>query len=133
MEFQVVLSIRSHKDLTAIGSYIAKDNPERASSFCQELVRYALELKTFPERGHFLHRRRDIQKVRYQRYIIFYKIDKTTRTIEILRFWHAARIQRGLRMREAEEAVYGNELELRRRQVALGEGALILGDEALLQ
>ena len=36
-------------------------------------------------------------------YLIFYEVDKATRTVDILRFWHAARDPDSLKWRRGEE------------------------------
>ena len=100
MEYQVALTPRARRDLANIWKYIAKDNPDAATRFCHNLAQHAYSLQTFPERGHELHSRSNVWKVPSERYLIFYKILEEARQVEILRFWHAARDRRHLRLQE---------------------------------
>jgi plasmid stabilization system protein ParE len=93
--------------LIGIWNFISKDNPAAASSFCYDLAQYALSLRDFPERYGELKFRKQIRKVPYWNYLIFYKIDEQERTVDILLFYHIARDQNRLRLNEqpAEYAV----------------------------
>jgi plasmid stabilization system protein ParE len=51
MGLVVILTPQSQKDLQCIVAFIARDNPERARSFGNELIDKALSLATFPQRG----------------------------------------------------------------------------------
>ncbi len=101
MAFKVVLSPRAQRDLEDIRDYIAGNDPDTAYSFCSNLAKHAYSLRTFPKRGHEVRNRLEIWKIPFHRYLIFYKIDEETSTVEILRFWHAAQDRRRLRLREA--------------------------------
>jgi toxin ParE1/3/4 len=45
---KVRLSSEARKDLIAIGDYIARDNPLRASTFVEELVKACVEISSRP-------------------------------------------------------------------------------------
>jgi toxin ParE1/3/4 len=51
MGFKVILTPQSLDDLKAIVTHIAKDNPERARTFGNELIDRPLSVASFPERG----------------------------------------------------------------------------------
>jgi plasmid stabilization system protein ParE len=70
----------------------------------------AESLKAFPQKHAGLPRRPHIRKVAHEAYIIFYKIDEELRVVEILRFWHGARDQRRLRLKEETSASHGGGL-----------------------
>jgi plasmid stabilization system protein ParE len=106
MEFRVSLTPKAEKDLQQIGFYIARTDVRTAYRFCDELVFAAETLRTFPDRHGSFVKRPNIRKVPYQAYLIFYKIDEAAKTVEILRFWHSARSQRHLRLREDQPASY---------------------------
>ncbi len=135
MDFKVYLSPRARRDLVEIWTYIAKDSPETASSFCGQLSREALSLRTFPDRGHSLRNRKNVRRIPYSSYLIYFKIDEQNRTVDVLRFRHSARSQHRLRLKEEspEYSASPTEIEMKRLQLASGEGAVIPGDEALLQ
>jgi len=50
MGFQVILTPQSQKDLQSIVAFIARDNPERAKSFGNELIDKALSRKVIASR-----------------------------------------------------------------------------------
>ena len=135
MEYGYKITTKARRDLVRIWKYIAKDDVVQATRFREELLVAAESLQLFPFRHGSLFHRATVRKYPYKSYLIFYKINEETRSIEILRFWHAARNQKRLRLKEENPAYNASpgELELRRHQVASGEGAVIPGDEALLQ
>jgi plasmid stabilization system protein ParE len=51
MGFKVILTPQSLDDLENIVMFIAKDNPDRARSFGNELINRALSAANFPELG----------------------------------------------------------------------------------
>lgn len=65
----------------------------------------AKSLRIFPHRHGNFAKYPHIRKVSFEAYIIFYKINEETRTVEILRFWHSAQNQNRLRLKE-EPAQY---------------------------
>ena len=106
MEFQVTLTSKAERDLEQIGRYIARTDEGAAHRFCDELVFATETLRTFPHRHGNFARRPNIRKIPYEAYVIFYKIDEDNRTVEILRFWHSARDQGRLRLREEASPAY---------------------------
>ena len=83
----------AREDLRAIVRYIGKDNPTRAKSFGQELRDKTKPLAQHPELGRqgrpglpdWLR-----ELVVHPNYIVFYRVQAATRTVEILRVKHAA-------------------------------------------
>ncbi len=80
-------------DLRAIVRYIGKDNPTRPKSFGKEIRDKTKLLAEHPEQGHagrpglpdWLR-----ELVVHPNYIIFYRVQIETRTVQILRVKHAA-------------------------------------------
>jgi plasmid stabilization system protein ParE len=93
MGFKVVLTPQSQNDLRAIVTYIAKNNPERARTFGNELIDRALSLATFPELGRVVPEIGEpaVREIIYGSYRVIYEIFPDRETIYILRFWHGAR------------------------------------------
>ena len=106
MEYKVTLTPKARRDLTAIWDYIARNNPDTAITFCHDLAQQAYSLKIFPERNFELRKRRNIRKISYQSYLIFYKVHVDQNWVEILRFWHSARDQGRLRLKEEDSPAY---------------------------
>ena len=104
MEYKVTITPRAKRDLVGIWRYISKDNSNAAGSFCHDLAQHAYSLGIFPIRGTSLSSRPEIRKVPYQNYLIFFKVFSSEHRIEILRFWHGARDQRRLRLKEESSA-----------------------------
>jgi len=91
MGLPVILTPQSQKDLQNIVAFIARDNPERARSFGNELIDSALSLTTLPERGRVTPELNDanVREIVHSPYRIIYEVlsDK----VYVLRFWHGAR------------------------------------------
>jgi plasmid stabilization system protein ParE len=106
MEFRVTLTPKAERDLQLIGRYIAQTDVRTSYRFCDELVFAAETLQTFPDRHGSFVKRPNIRKLPYRAYLIFYKIDEAAKTVEILRFWHSARDQGRLRLKEEAAPAY---------------------------
>lgn len=83
----------AREDLRAIVRHIGKDNPTRAKSFGQDLRDKTRPLAQHPELGRqgrpgLPDWLREI--VVHPHYIVFYRVQADTRTVEILRVKHAA-------------------------------------------
>ncbi len=73
----VVLTEEAEGDLEAIGDYIARDNPERATSFIAELLDGCVGLATFPERFPVVPRyaAHNVRRRIHGNYLIFYQVE----------------------------------------------------------
>jgi toxin ParE1/3/4 len=91
MGFPVILTPQALEDLQQIVSFIARDNPERARSFGNELIDKALSLATLPQRGRVMPELNDpdVREIVYGSYRIIY--EALLEKIYVLRFWHGAR------------------------------------------
>jgi toxin ParE1/3/4 len=91
VDYEVVLTEPARDDLREIVAFIAQDNPHAAVTFRDRLIAEAETLIRFPQRGRFMRRRGNVRKLVCRPYLILYRIAKSQRTVEILRFWHSAR------------------------------------------
>jgi toxin ParE1/3/4 len=93
MGFKVILTPQSMDDLEAIVTFIAKNNPERARTFGNELIDRALSVAAFPERGRVVPEIGEpaVREILHGTYRIIYEIFNDSGSIFVLRFWHAAR------------------------------------------
>jgi toxin ParE1/3/4 len=105
MDFELKITLQARRDIRNIWQFIARDDIQVTDSFCAELFLAASSLQNFPHRHGSLARRPNIRKFPYGSYLIFYKIDEDSRLVEVLRFWHGARNQNRLRLKE-ESAGY---------------------------
>jgi toxin ParE1/3/4 len=90
---RVIISRPARRDLTAIGDYIARNNPRAAEKFIRELRAQCSLLKAVPwmgrVRGEF---GRNIHSIRYRTYLVFYLYRDHLDRVDVLRFWHTSRL-----------------------------------------
>lgn len=88
---RVVLTKEAISDLFEIGEYIRSDNPERAFSFTNELLKQCHSLQKLPLAFPLVYRyaNLNIRKKPYKNYLIFYRVQESD--IEIIHIIHGAR------------------------------------------
>jgi toxin ParE1/3/4 len=89
---KVIFSPRADNDLRIIVKFIAyQGNPVAAEKLGNNLIEKALSLSEFPERGRIVPEAKDraLREIFFKSYRIVYRV--RDRTVEIARFWHAAR------------------------------------------
>lgn len=93
MGFKVILTPQSVTDLEEIVTFVAKDNPDRARTFGNELIDRALSASVFPERGRVVPEigERSVREIIHGAYRIIYEIFQDQQAIYVLRFWHGTR------------------------------------------
>jgi len=91
MGYQVIFAPEAERDLDEIIAYIAQDSPEAARRFGAELAAQARSLASLPYRGALVARRPGTRRLLHRQYLIYYQIRESERTVEVLRFWPAAR------------------------------------------
>jgi len=96
--FQLKITSKALKDLTDIGQ------TPGAEHYALRLLERACSLVTFPYRHGTLRGRPHIRKSPLESHLILYKIHDERQVVEILRFWHAARDQRRLHLKEETPA-----------------------------
>jgi toxin ParE1/3/4 len=90
-----IFSILAESDLEEIGDYIARDNPERAVSFIQEIRDRCLKITNSPEGAPLRPELGEgVRMVPFGRYLIFYTINPES--IRVERVLHSARNISGL-------------------------------------
>lgn len=93
MDFKVLLSPEALSDLEGIVAYIAPHNAEAAERMGDHLLDIALSLKNLPERGRVvpeLHQAK-LREVIFRSYRVIYRVNRTNQSVDIVRYWHAAR------------------------------------------
>ena len=102
MGFKVILTPQSLDDLRAIVAFIARDNPGRARIFGNELIDRALSVAKFPEIGRVVPEigEPSIREIIHGSYRIIYEIFPGTEMIYVLRFWHGARGEPEINIKE---------------------------------
>lgn len=92
-----IFSARAARDLEQIGDYIARDNPQRALSYVQELRARCQKIAGMPGAPLIVDRIGDlpVRKVLFGRYRIYYAWLQEQDVIVILHIRHGARSEPG--------------------------------------
>ena len=97
MDYKVILSPLALEDLGQIVRYVASHDPQAAEHLDTSLLDHAETLRDLPHRGGSVRSRPGVRKLPLWPYLIFYRVNEQSRSVEILRFWHGARDTRELR------------------------------------
>jgi plasmid stabilization system protein ParE len=98
MDYSVILSDVFASDLDGIIAHLmTRAGVETASRIGNELLDRALEIGESPFIGQLVKKRFGARKVLLYRYIIYYDVNETQQTVEVLRVWHGARDAKSLR------------------------------------
>jgi plasmid stabilization system protein ParE len=73
--------------------YIAVDDPGTAERFASHLLSRAELLADFPKLGTPYRERENVRRLRCDPYFIYYRVRAEKNVIEIMEFWHAARLE----------------------------------------
>jgi toxin ParE1/3/4 len=96
MAYKVVFAPTAIARLEDIVRYIAADNPAAAETFAMRLLDRAALLSEFPELGTPYRKRKNVRRLRYDPYFIYYRVRSENRLIEVMDFWHSARVEPNL-------------------------------------
>jgi plasmid stabilization system protein ParE len=93
MDFKVFFSVEALSDLERIVAYIARHDSAAAERLGNQLIDAAVSLRTLPERGRVVpeFQRPELREIVFRSYRIIYRVNHADFSVEIVRFWHAAR------------------------------------------
>ena len=93
MAFKVLITERANQDLANIVRYVARDRRTAAERLGYSLIDAVKLLADFPAMGRVVPERNspNIREIIQGPYRIIYRVDEDRKTVEVLRFWHAAR------------------------------------------
>jgi addiction module RelE/StbE family toxin len=93
MDFEIVWTEPASADLLEIFQFIAQDNPRAARRVLTSILDRVELLRKVPHIGTGYPRGTDgpYREIVSGKYRIFYKIQETSRRIEVLTVWHSAR------------------------------------------
>ena len=91
MDWQVVFSPSSARDLQNIVEFITGDNPLAADDLALLLIEKSKMLANSPKMGPSLPQRPNTRFFPVGSYLIIYRLDEKKQIVRILRFWHSAR------------------------------------------
>ena len=99
MDYKVILSDRFLSDLREIVDYLNEHaDADTAYRIGNELLDRALDVGQQPFQGKPVKQRPGARKVLRYPYLIYYDVNETRGTVEVLRVWHGARDPRTLRL-----------------------------------
>jgi toxin ParE1/3/4 len=96
MAYKVIFSPTAIARLEDIVRYIAADDPTAAKTFAMRLLERADLLSEFPELGTTYRKRKNVRRLRYDPYFICYRVRPENRLVEVMDFWHSARMEPNL-------------------------------------
>ena len=93
MDYQVKLSRSARSDIKDIVRYISTDDPDQAERFGRFLIQHTKSLGQFPERGRVVpeFENEAIREIVVRAYRVVYRVNHDQQSVEVIRFWHAAR------------------------------------------
>lgn len=92
MVFKVIFSETFLSDLEKTVRFIAAENPAAARRLGDMILRAGESLSFFPERHSRVRQRPQVRRLIVRKYFkVFYRIDRDSRVVEILRCWDARR------------------------------------------
>ncbi|HZL12753.1 MAG TPA: type II toxin-antitoxin system RelE/ParE family toxin [Verrucomicrobiae bacterium] len=93
MDYKIIFSEPAIDDLEGIAGFIANDSREAAAKFGVKLIESVRHLSKFPRMGRVVPEQNDedIREIISKPYRIFHRVKDEMKTVEIIRFWHAAR------------------------------------------
>jgi plasmid stabilization system protein ParE len=92
MDFKVLITESAIADLKEIVEFVAQDNPNAATVLGEKLLARALGLAKLPDRFPFHDQKRRIRKMPQPPFLIYYTCDEEHGVVNILHFWHGARL-----------------------------------------
>lgn len=93
MGAKIIIAPSARTDLRAIVEFVALHDPVAAERLGFALIARAESLAQFPQRGRVVPEYRDplLREVLHLSYRVIYRLKDEDQTVEVVRFWHAAR------------------------------------------
>lgn len=93
MGAKIIIAPSARTDLRAIVEFAALYDPLAAERLGFALIARAESLALFPQRGRVVpeYNAPRLREVLHLSYRVIYRLHEATQTVEIVRFWHAAR------------------------------------------
>jgi plasmid stabilization system protein ParE len=89
----IIIAPSARNDLRDIVAFAALRNPDAAERLGFALIARAESLAQFPLRGRVVPEYNDprLREVLHLSYRVIYRFNAAAQTVEVIRFWHAAR------------------------------------------
>jgi len=102
MGWTLRLTAQAGRDLEEIVRHIALDDAAAAERFGLALITRAESLTQEPKLGIRIQGWRDVRALLHRNYYIVYRGDAQAGSVEVIRFWHAARDLGAVRTKDFE-------------------------------
>lgn len=96
MDFQILYTEPALAVLEEILLYSWSKFPEASERFGAALLNYVEMLRTFPYIGSPVAGEAEVRQLVHTPTLVYYRVVKERGLVEVLHFWHAARIQPGM-------------------------------------
>ena len=93
MGWKIIFAPQSLQELERIVQFIAQDDPQAAIRFGDYLINRAESLTNFPDLGTPYRKRANVRRLLCKSYHIYYRLNRKEQVIEILDYWHSARLE----------------------------------------
>ncbi len=93
MAISIVWSRTALSDIRDVVRYISNDSPARAESFALKIISDIELLASSPHMGRAVpeYHCSSIREIIVRPYRVVYRLDEQSKSVEIVRIWHAAR------------------------------------------
>lgn len=93
MAFRIVWSRAATNDFRSLVKFIARDSSVRAEQFGYKIISRIQVLRDYPQIGRVVpeFQRWNLRELLLEPFRIIYRINNSSKLIEIVRIWHAAR------------------------------------------
>jgi plasmid stabilization system protein ParE len=92
MGWKIIYAPVAIERLQAIVELIAKENPDAARRMGFRLIERSELLGEFPELGRPYRKRRDVRRLLCKPYVIYYRLNREQKAVEVMDFWHSAQL-----------------------------------------
>jgi plasmid stabilization system protein ParE len=96
MAYKIIFAPTAIARLEDIVRYIAADDPATAKTFAMHLLDRSNLLSEFSELGTPYRKRKNVRRLRCDPYFIYYRVRRENHLIEVMDFWHSARMEPNL-------------------------------------
>lgn len=91
MDFKIFFSDKAVSDLNRIVEYFAAESPELARMVGESLMGHVRCLAAMPIIGTPMTKRTNVYKLYHSPYAVFYRVNRSAGTVEILHVFHGVR------------------------------------------
>ena len=91
MDYKICYSERSLSDLAEFIHHVSEERPEAAFQVGSALLDHIDLLAKFPRLGHVVHRHPTVRRLVHSPLLVYYRIQESPPSIEVMHIRHSAR------------------------------------------